>query len=211
MAISRKNKSGRPRTTSLRPSVISVPEPAQALAVVSPQAPTVDSAQSLPLVQSPEPPVVPTTHQIAADSPIRMKAMQILALRAAGLEESEIAEQLKLSKGTIRNYVYLAGASGWLDANALMANPVDTVEYRLLHKVVRNLDASLDSEDKAERAAVTDKLFDATLARHWAPAAASTAPPNLVAIRIEMPPGPAQVVREGTVQGIAAWTEAEEA
>ena len=159
---------------------------------------------------SPESPVVPTSRIIGADSAVRMKAMQIIALRAAGLEESEIAEQMKLSKGTIRNYVYLAGANGWLDAETLMANPVDTVEYKLLHKVVRNLDASLDSTDKDERNAVTSKLFDATMAKHWAPVAASGPQQTLVAIRIEQPAGPAQVIREGTVQGIGAWTEGEE-
>jgi hypothetical protein len=135
--------------------------------------------------------------------------MQILALRVAGLDEGQISEQLSLSKGTIRNYIYLAGRHGWLDADVMMANPVERIEYGLLHKVVRNLDASLDSEDKAERAAVTDKLFDATLAKHWAPVVSAGSAQTLVAIRIEHPQGPPQAIREGTVQGVSAWTEGE--
>jgi hypothetical protein len=135
--------------------------------------------------------------------------MQILALRVAGLDEGQIAEQLSLGKGTIRNYIYLAGKHGWLNEDVMMANPVERIEYGLLHKVVRNLDASLDSDDKAERAQVTEKLFDATLAKHWAPVVASGQAQTLVAIRIEHPQGPPQVIREGTVQGISAWTEGE--
>jgi hypothetical protein len=134
--------------------------------------------------------------------------MQILALRVAGLDEDQIATELKLSRGTIRNYIYLAGKHGWLNADVLVANPVDAVEYTLLHKVVRNLDQELDSGDQAVRTDVTRRLFDATLAKHWAPVAAGPTQ-TLVAIRIENPPGPRQEVREGTVQGLSAWTEGE--
>jgi hypothetical protein len=133
--------------------------------------------------------------------------MTILTMRVAGLSDEDIAKDMGLSQGTIRNYLYLAGRNGWLTAEAI-SNPVDTIEYSMLHKVVRNLDASLDSEDKDERARVTDKLFDATLAKHWAPVAAGPQQ-TLVAIRIEHPAGPPQQVREGTVQGLSAWTDGE--
>ena len=185
---------------SLRTPANSVPSESSALQAV-------DSAQSLPLEPSPESPVIPDFKRLPEDGKVRAKVMTILAMRVAGIEDAEIAKQLGIGGGTLRNYIYLAGKHGWLDAQAL-ANPVEAIEYTLLHKVVRNLDASLDSADKDERGRVTDKLFDATLAKHWAPVAAGPQQ-TLVAIRIEHPAGPPQQVREGTVQGISAWTEGE--
>lgn len=199
MTFSGKNKGGRPRTMRLRPPATTVPE----------SVPAVDSAQSLPLALSPELPVSPTTFQkLPDDSKVRAKVMTILAMRVAGIEDEQIAKELHIGAGTLRNYIYLAGRNGWLTAESI-ANPVETIEYTLLHKVVRNLDRSLDSDDKDERGRVTEKLFDATMAKHWAPVAAGPQQ-TLVAIRIEHPQGPPQQVREGTVQGLSAWTDGEE-
>lgn len=184
----------------LRPAN-SVPTPP-----LTPQA--VDSPASLPLSESPETLVIPSYLKLPPDSKIRTKVMTILAMRVAGIEDEQIAKELHITGGTLRNYVYLAGKNGWLTAEAI-ANPVETIEYTLLHKVVRNLDQYLDSAIPSERQAVTEKLFDATLAQHWAPKASIGPQQTLVAIRFETPPGPPQVVREGTIGGISAWTEGE--
>ena len=202
MAISRRPYIRRSGAKTLQAPANSVPSESTALQAV-------DSALSLPLATNPESPVVPDTFKkLPDDGKVRAKVMTILAMRVAGIEDEEIAKQLKIGYGTLRNYIYLAGKHGWLTAEAI-ANPVEQIEYTLLHKVVRNLDASLDSADKDERYRVTDKLFDATLAKHWAPVVAGPQQ-TLVAIRIETPPGPPQQVREGTVQGLSAWTEGEE-
>lgn len=200
MAFSRKNKVGRPRTMRLRPPATTVPDPAQA----------VDSLSSLPPTEGPEPLVVPATYQkLAPDSKVRVKVMTILAMRVAGIEDEQIAKELGLTIGSLRNYIYLAGKNGWLTAESIQ-NPVEQIEYTLLHKVVRNLDQYLDSSIPSERQAVTEKLFDATLAKHWAPVAAAGPAQTLVAIRIEQPAGPPQQIREGTIQGLSAWSEGEE-
>ena len=183
---------------SLRPPATTVPESVQA----------VDSPVSLPLSESPESPVAPTFQKLQPDSKVRTRVMTILSMRVAGISDEDIAKDMGLSQGTIRNYIYLAGRNGWLTAEAI-ASPTDTIEYTMLHKVVRNLDASLDSADPEERARVTEKLFDATLARHWAPVATGAAQ-TVVAIRIEQPSGPRPEVREGTVLGVGAWTDGEE-
>ena len=201
--MSHKPRIGRPRTTRLRPASI-VPT---ASASTAPQA--VDLSQSLPLATGPEETLaVPTFQKLPDDSKVRAKVMTILAMRVAGIEDEQIAKELHIGAATLRNYIYLAGKHGWLTAEAI-ANPVAAVEYTLLHKVVRNLDASLDSEDKDERGRVTEKLYDATLAKHWAPVVASGPAQTLVAIRIEHPAGPPQQVREGTVQGLSAWVDGE--
>ncbi len=207
MSIS-KPRGGRPRTTTLRnPSTSSVP--------TSPVAPpAVDSASSLPPMPRPETLAVPTFRKLPDDSKVRIKAMQILALRAAGLEESEIATQLGLSKGTIRNYIYLAGSNGWLDAESLLGlSPVERIESMLLSKVVATLDKAVNDELNSPALTpipVATRLFDATLAKHWAPVVSTGPQQTLVAIRIETPPGTPQAMREGTVRGIGAWVEGEE-
>lgn len=201
---------GHPRTMRLRPAS-SIPATAQA----------VDAPLSLPLAECPaESPTEPGDDKGPAspsplqhwlkppDSKIRTKVMTILAMRVAGMEDEQISKELNLGLGTIRNYIYLAGRNGWLNADMLQT-PVETVEYTLLHKVVRNLDQYLDSPIPSERQAVTEKLFDATMARHWAPVVATGPAQTLVAIRIIQPEGPIQAIREGTIGGKSAWLDGE--
>jgi len=168
---------------------------------------------SLPLSENSEP---AQTTSVKSDPALMMKrdsvryqqVLRILALRAAGLSDEEIGAELGIKKPTVQHYIYIAGRNGLLTLEDI-SDPKDQIEYKLLHKVVRNLDAALDSTDKDERARATEKMFDATLASRFAPAAVAVQPQTLVAIRIEQPPGPPQTIREGTIGGVSAFIDAD--
>ena len=154
---------------------------------------------------------IPRIRTYPANSSIRSKAIKIVALRAAGLEDKEIAEILKIKHvQTIRNYVYIAGQHGWLN----IADPKQQLEYQMMHKVVRNLDEALDDVERNRNTGVPVKtevalrVAEGTLFKQFdqlqqGPVQQQT----VVAIRIEYPPGAKQEVRENTINGVSAYVE----
>lgn len=74
------------------------------------------------------------------NSKVRKAAAQIMAMKIAGHTNEEIGKALLLSPRTLRQYLYIAGQNGWLR----MTDPEEDLEFRIAHKVVRNVEATLD-------------------------------------------------------------------
>ena len=132
-------------------------------------------------------------------------------MRQTGMVDADIAKVLGISEKCISPYLYKAGKRGHLAFD----DPKDTVEYQMMHKVVRNLDAMLDDPtilSKGERSVkqeVTLEVAKGTLFKRFEPAPAVATSQTIVAIKIETPPGPPQAVREDTMGGTPAYVEAE--
>ena len=211
----RKTRIGRPRIMRLRPAVPT--EPANIV-------PAVDAPVSLPLSERPDEPLaVPTfvapeglatvrkipPPGMARNSQMRDTVNKILLMRVAGHEDAEIAEALGIKKTTLSTYVYYAGVNGWLNPE-VMANPADRVEYALLHKVVRNLEQSLDSTNPIERQEVTLEMAKGTLFKKWGSEVSAALPSStVVAIKIEMPPGASSMPTEEIFSGVGSYTDGE--
>ena len=148
---------------------------------------------------------------LSENSTVKETAIRIYTLRAGGLSDDQIAETLHLSKNTLSSYVYKAGRMGWLDE--FLHDPRERLEYSVMHKVVRNLDESLDSEGilqtgMPERTAVALKIAEGALyPRLQQQQGVGTT--NLMGIKIEIVGGVPTQVREGTVIEAPAYQEGE--
>lgn len=127
----------------------------------------------------------------------------------AGMSNDDIGAALGISPKSIAGYLYKAGKNGWLDFD----NPKDNLEYTLMHKVVRNLEESLDSTNilasgQSERTATALKIAEGALFPKLAveaPQQAST----IVGIKIEVVGGVPGTMREGTSMGSNTYVDAE--
>lgn len=147
---------------------------------------------------------LPPNIRLADDSPIREKALKIVAMEAAGVPREEVAKALGIAVGTLKGYLYKAGANGWLE----FSEPRNKLEYQILHKVVRNLDQALDSEDMELRTNVALKTAEGTLFKHY-DAPQGQAAQTMIGVRIEVVGGPQTPMREGTTGGTPAYVEGE--
>lgn len=199
MAKSRSMRGGRPgRPRHLGPATLT---PASAAPSLPPVA--AEPSQMPPLTKRP-------AWQLNDDSKVRTTALQIIAMRIAGMEDVEIAKALNISPKSISPYVYRAGRNGWLDID----NPKERLQYQVMHKVVRNLDAALDSQailntGMKESTAVTLKVAEGTLFKQFAETPTGPVQQAIVAIKIEMPQGAPQQMREDTIGGLPSHVEAE--
>lgn len=145
------------------------------------------------------------------DSIVRTTALQIMAMRLSGMEDAEIAATLKISKNSISPYVYRATKNNWLD---ITYNPKERLQMQTMHKVVQRLEEGLDSTGvlntgMKERTHVALKMAEGTLFKQFDTVQAAPAAQTIVAIRIEMPTGPVQTIRDETTGGAPAFLEAE--
>ena len=142
------------------------------------------------------------------DSKVRETAVKIVMMQSvAGMSKEDIGTALGISPNSIAGYLYKAGKNGWLDFD----RPKDNLEYTLMHKVIRNLDESLDSTNvlqtgQAERTATALKIAEGALYPKLtaeAPQQAST----IVGIKIHMVEGQQAEVRAGTVMGANTYID----
>ncbi len=126
------------------------------------------------------------------------------------MEDREIAKELGISYASVSGYVYKAGKNGWLDLD----NPKDRLEHQTMHKIIKNLEEALESQavlqtGMKESTAVALKMAEGTLFKKFDEAKAETVQQTVVAVRIEMPQGPVQQMREETIGGTPAYIDAE--
>lgn len=175
----------------------------------------VDAATS---VTPPDAEIVPAVVKkpfwdVSKDSKCYGTTMKILAMRVAGIDDKTIAETLKLSMQTIWNYCYIAGKNNWADT---FANAKDQIEFAIMPKVVRELEAGLDDQTRhvtsgmpvAKQMALA--IAAGTVFKKFDQAVGSDRPiSNVIAIRIEHAPGAAVEVREENIGGIPAYQDGE--
>lgn len=138
--------------------------------------------------------------------------MKILALRATGMDDKAIADTMGLSAQTIWNYCYIAGKNGWTET---FANAKDQIEFAIMPKVVREIEAGLDDRHRNEKTglqvatAVALKVAEMTIAKRFEQTSSAQPISNVIAIRIEQAPGMTVDVREGNIGGVPAYVEGE--
>jgi hypothetical protein len=139
------------------------------------------------------------------DSKCRVIALQAIAMRIAGMEDPDIAKALGISVKSISPYIYRAGKNGWLDID----NPKMRMQYQVMHKVVRNLDEMLDSPDPGIKERITVEAAKGTVFKEFGEQQQQAPVQTVVAIRIDMPAGPTQEMRDDTTGGTPAYVDAE--
>jgi hypothetical protein len=145
------------------------------------------------------------------DSKVRAVALNIMAMRAAGKTDTEIAAELNISAKSISPYVYRAAKNGWLVADT----PMDRVKYELLNRVVDRLHEGLDDPARHQtsgmrvRTAVALKMAEGTIFKEFDQAGTGQPVSTVVAVQVVMPPGVPQTMREDTAGGTPNYVEAE--
>lgn len=156
--------------------------------------------------QTIQPPLKKPLWQLPPDSIVRVKALQIMALRVSGMSDANIAKELDLSEKSIAGYVYRAGKNGWLVFNS----SAEHINNQLVPKALRNLDAMLDdTTDKPTQKDATFELLKGTAFKAFGEQQQAAPVQTVVAIRIETPAGPPQQIREGTIGGVPNFIEGE--
>lgn len=151
--------------------------------------------------------------ELPKESVQHQKALSIVAMRVAGLTTEEIAKALNIKPASVNQYMWLAGKNGWLPKRGGgFADPKDRMEYQIAHKVVRNIDEMLDSQDLDTRKEVTMETAKGTLFKKFGEVAAAPTSTNMViAIRMERPTSTIELppIREGTTGGQPKYIEAD--
>ncbi len=145
------------------------------------------------------------------DSKIRAVALNIMAMRAAGKSDEEIAIELKISPKSISPYVYRAAKNGWLVADT----PMDRVKFELLNRVIDRLGEGLEDPTRhmtsgmRVRTAVAMKVAEGTIFKDFDQAGSGPVQSTVVAVQVVMPPGTPQAMREDTAGGTPNYVDAQ--
>lgn len=142
---------------------------------------------------------------LPSNSLVRAKVLAIVAMKLDGKTNEEIALHLHIKESSIKQYMWLAGKNGWLRKHAI--DPTDRLEHEIAHKVVRNLDEMLDSDNEDRRDTATLKTAEGMLFKRYATEPIAAPQLAVIGIRIEMPAGAPVAIREGTTGGAQRWTE----
>jgi hypothetical protein len=141
------------------------------------------------------------------DSKVRRISLQIIAMRLAGMEDEEIAHDLGISPKSIRPYVYRAGKNGWLNLDS----PRERLEIAIANKAVDKLEEMLGDDRVLSRGekiisheAAIETLKGTVFKTFGEPVPQQQAQ-TVVAVKIEMPEGAVQTIREDTTGGTPAY------
>jgi hypothetical protein len=140
------------------------------------------------------------------DSPVREKALKIVAYRLAGMDDTEIGRLLNLSPKSLSAYLYRAGKSGFLDE---LNSAKEAIENQLLPKAIRNLDEALDSTDPRVRRETALEIAKGTTFKTFGESVGGQLPSNQLTVQILNVPGAPTVVRPESGGGTPAYVEAE--
>lgn len=193
------------RRSKRRKTVVASP------ASLPPQVPDVDAAASVSTDAS----LVPAKKafwDVGKESVVYEKCMQVLALKATGLDHQTIADTLKIARQTVHNYCYIAGKNGWADT---FASAKDQIEFAIMPKVVREIEAGLQdnavhsTSGMKVRTQVALKVAEMTIAKTFEQASSAPQVNNVIAIRIEQVAGAGLEVREGNIGGVPAYIDGE--
>ena len=151
--------------------------------------------------------------RLPPDSKVRKTALKILAMRAS-FSDREIGEMLGIKEASVSAYVYRAGANGWI--KAAFNSGKEAIENTIVPKIIKNLGEALDSETilqtgMKEKTAVALKAAEGTIFKQFDQqnGPAQSMPQMALQINIQQPPGTALAMREGTVDGVPAYIEAD--
>lgn len=123
------------------------------------------------------------------------RILQIVALKARGLNNKQVAEELGLAYGTVRQIIYKASKEGLIKYD----DPYERFEQSIVPKVVDNIEYWIDQKDKKMtiEAAKGAGLFKS----HQAIRVEGEAPQTILALKIQMPEGTENRQLTGRVVG----------
>jgi predicted transcriptional regulator len=132
-------------------------------------------------------------HTMTKDGVMRKKAVAIMAMRANGYTDDEIAKELHLKKATLHVYLHRAVRSGFLmnKEGSMFSDPADRLQYELANKAVDNLKDMLDSNeilhrgDKSVRMEATKLVAEGVLFKRFDQVKEAAQPVNVLQIKIE--------------------------
>lgn len=203
---------GRPRR--LGPTVTLLPSPSPVAAGVAQGSPTAVTAMVVPKKVR-----ATINHQkqgepswyLPPDSKVRAVALNILAMRAGGKSDDDIAAELHISPKSLSPYVYRAAKNGWISADS----PLDRVKYELLNKVVERLGEGLEDPTRhmtsgvRVRTRVAMEMAKGTLFKEFDQAGSAAPPSTVVAVQVVMPTGNRPTMREDTAGGTPNYADAQ--
>lgn len=140
------------------------------------------------------------------------QCQKVLALKAVGMEAAKIAETLGIGKQSVHNLMYLAGKNGWLKE---FANAREQIEYRIMPKALRVLEEGLDDAQRHTTSGQTVaqqialEVAGGTVFKQFESQGTAAPTTNVIGIKIQMVPGVATEMREGSGGGIPAYEEGE--
>jgi hypothetical protein len=176
----------------------------------SPSPAAANTAQELPVAgEANSVPEEKPSWYLPPDSKVRPVALSIMAMRAAGKSDEEIAGELGISIKSISPYVYRAAKNGWITAET----PGDRLRLELLHKTVDRLSEGLEDGTRHAttgmrvRTTVAMELAKGTMLKEFDQASSQITPSTVVAVQVIMPAGPAQEMREDTSGGTPIMVE----
>lgn len=192
------------------PTVTLLPSPSPVAGSVAQGSPTTTTALTVPppvnkggRPRKTEPVAMPSWY-LPPDSKVRVVALNIIAMRAGGKSDDEIAAELKISPKSIAPYVYRAARNGWITSD----NPLDRVKYDLMHQVVDRLKEGLgdgrrhNTSNMRVRTAVAVEMAKATIFKEFEPQAGAAVNSTVVAVQVIMPEGVRQTMRDDTLGGV---------
>lgn len=186
-------------------------------ASVAPSLPPASGAALAPPTTTP----IAKRYKLSPNSLVRKKAVAIVALRAAGYTNEEIAAELGIKTNSIHTYLWRASRAGFLvdrkTGTSLLSDPKDELEFALSHKIIRNLKAGLDgkpiTDEDGETKPVTKQMVDLTLEvargtmfKRFDPAKEQAVPmTTILAVKVEMPSTGVVTARPGALGGVPAY------
>lgn len=135
----------------------------------------------------------------------RHRVGQWLALKAANpaLTKTEAAKMLGLSPRTLQTILYRAAKEGWLK----FEDPLARIEYKIIPKVLDNIEHMLNEGNER----VTLETAKGTVFRQYQESKGiSDGASNVLALKIETPPGMDIQVVSGKIVGKPRFSELDE-
>lgn len=141
------------------------------------------------------------------------QAQKVLALKATGMDAASIAEALGFSKQTVHNLTYIASKNGWLTE---FANAREQIEYRIMPKVLRELEDGLDDKRRHVTSQQTVgqqialEIAGGTIFKQFEQAqSGSPAVSNIIGIRVQVVPGGVTEMTDDSGGGTPAYVDGE--
>lgn len=137
------------------------------------------------------------------------KALQIFELRELGLEDKDIAEKMGLKVRSVWNVMSIARKNGWVPKTTFSGSK-ERITEEVVPVALDSLGSLLKHRDPKIRLEATMETLKGTAFKEFDNDKTQPLTVPVVAIKIEMPPGERQTIREGTVGGTPAFIDGEE-
>ncbi len=151
--------------------------------------------------------LAPRPNGAKAESKIRTTVLAAIEMQLQGKTRREAAEVLGVTYESLTQYFYLAGKMGWL----ITQDARDKLQFETVHKIVRNIDQALDSENAEHKQEMTIEAAKGLgLFKKHEVVQNDTAPTMMgLTVTIEQPAGNQPELTVGSIGGTPGYVDAE--